>query len=496
MPSGRRRLFVSIVSIVSLLLGSLSAAGARGDEDDKPQAAAAPPAATGASAPVKRGPFRLELEAEAVLVPADGVVFALWPRAHSGQPRILEVAAHAARVRKGDVVLRLDDEPVREALRAAEWDVRSAEVALRREQGAFEELEKVNAEQLARTERSLDLSRRSLKGYLQIGRALDERSFALSVQSSRHRIEDQEDEIEQLGKMYKEDELTEETEEIVLKRARRDLEHAKARLQFIRDEHQHSEEVAEPRRLEALEIAVETQERAHRDLRRSLEGGREFARIALERAEKQVADARRTVEELRRDLGELTIEAPWDGIVLHGDFLGESGAASPKPDLLRRGGTVAPYVPFLTLARPGPLKARFSVKAADRHRLTAGMAAALRPAVLPELSIAASLEEPPEFPGPEGAWIAHALFGHQDPRLLPLLTATVKMVTVDVADALTVPSSSLFQKGDRWIAYVRSDSPFGVVARTVVPGASDGETTVIREGLREGEHVLIESPER
>jgi multidrug resistance efflux pump len=490
MPVSR---FSSMVPVISILLplGSLPAPGAAGAEP-----AQEGPAAGATSFKVKRGPFRLTFKAEGIFVPAQGTEMAYWPEAYQqGELRVVEVSEHGARVHKGDVVLRLNDEGIRASLRDAEWNAQATEAQLEVEQAKLKNYEDDSRHDLAEAEKALAFAEKDLAGYLEVDRPLSKEEYESSEKSYVNSIEDQEDEIAQLAKMYKEDELTEETEEIVLKRAKRNLEQTKERLSLSQRRHRFGEEFQEPEKRHSVESAVVAKARALRSLRLTIETGRRLAKIDLAKAEQRVRDARRNIEELGRDLEHFTFRTPHDGVVLHGDFLDVRADEDLKAKAIRRGDTILPYRTLITVAQPGALKARFSVKAADRHRLAAGMAATLVAAALPEKSIAASLEALADFPAPDDTWRASALFGQDDPRLLPLLKCQVVLVLADEPDALTVPSAALVQNGDRWLSYVRDGSPFGISPRTVVPGPSDGKVTVIRQGLREGEDVLIKEPQ-
>jgi HlyD family secretion protein len=480
-----------LTGMPALLALSLVAPASAQERAEK--AAASAPAESAAqsagAARVSRGPFRVIVEQDGVLVPSQATALGFWPLALEGELRIEEVAAHGARVEENDVILRLRDEKARDAIREARWALRAGESSLAAARARAADEEADAERDLARAEKDLELARSSFQGYVEVDRALDKEEYEASERSYRNNIEDQEDEIAQLGKMYAEDELTEETEEIVLKRAKRGLAETKKRLELLGRRHRYGEEFAEPARREAIENAVKDRERALRDLRRSLATRRELARIELEKLEHAAASTAKKVKELEADLEALTVRAPHGGILVHGSFE-EKVAVVP----LRKGATAAPNQTLLTVARPEALKARFSVKERDRYSLHAGMAAEIAPEALPGKRIAASLEPIGALPQPDGAWNAHAVFGHDDGKLLPLLKCKVRIVAADHASALTVPSKAVFRKDGRTVCFVKGSSPFGVAARPVIPGADDGTSTVILEGLSEGEEVLLEEP--
>ncbi|MBI4604337.1 MAG: HlyD family efflux transporter periplasmic adaptor subunit [Planctomycetes bacterium] len=443
----------------------------------------------GKSAKARRGPFRAVFEAEGAFVPAHFTELSFSPQAYEGELRVAEVAPHGSRVRQGDVVLKLEDEKARDALRAAEWAQRTAERTLADAKVRYGEHEADMQRDVARAERELALADQALKGYLEVHRPLEKDEHELGHRSYKHSIDDQEDELAQLGKMYKEDQLTEETEEIVLKRANRNLEETKKRLDLFLRRHDFSEKFHEPAERERLENAPKDKRKALTDLRRARESGRELGKIELERLEHEAGAARRRLERLRADLERMAIRAPHDGVVIHG-ALEEKVAVS----VLKRHQAIQAHQPIVTVADPGALKVRFNLKEKDRYRLSAGMGAAIVPEAIPDRRLAGSVEPVSGFPLPDNTWNAHVLFAHEDERLLPLLKAKVVVVLHDGMDALTVPLGAVFRRGDRSVCYVKGHAPFGVIARTVVTGPDNGKDVLIREGLSEGDEVLLEEP--
>jgi len=450
---------------------------------------AQPTEAKSDSVKAKRGPFRAVHEADAVLVPAQSTEISFSPKAYQGELRVAEVAAHGSLVRQGDVVLRIEDEAARDLVRAAEWAARTAERGLADARARQKEFDGDTERDLARAEQELAFAEKTLKGYREVERPLEKEEHEQRERSYKHSIADQEDEIAQLGKMYKEDQLTEETEEIVLKRSKRNLEEMKKRLELFLKRHVFREEYSESQQREALENAVKDKRKVVRDLRRGRETAKVLSGIDVEKAEHEAAAALRRLERLKDDLDRLTLRAPHDGIVLHGTV--EERVAVT---LLKRHAVVMPHAAILTIARPGPLKARFSLKEKDRFRIEAGMAVTVLPEALADRRFAGSLEPVSGFPLPDNTWNAHVNFGHADERLQPLLKAKVIVTLVDTMDALTVPVGAVFRRGERAICYVKGKSPFGIITRSVTAGPDDGKHIVIREGLAEGDEVLLQEP--
>ena len=445
---------------------------------------------------VRRAPFRHVAVEEGVLVPAHATPLAVRPLAYSGKLRVLEVVAHGSPVDEGDVVLRLDREALEIELRKAEWALRTSQIELRAARATVEESEENGERERARAEQDLELARHSLSGYREIQKPLDERTFRRGEQAYLDSIEDQQDEIDQLGKMYEEDELTEATEELVLKRARRKLAGTRERLEIYRARFRFNTDYAENKTLQSLERAVEEREKKLRQVGRDTETRREQAEIKLESAAHQQAVSEKRVDRLRRDEEVFVLRAPHAGVVLHGNLV----SASPPNGIMdqnvaakaiRRHEVVTAGRTLITLAVPGAMKVLFALKAEDRYHAKAGAFASVLPKALPDSVLSATLEPLGRFPRADGKWTAHALFGGGDERLVPLLKCTVRTVLVDLPDALVAPTKALFQRDGRWYCHARDRSVFGLSARQIVRGPSSGKVTVILDGLKEGEEILL-----
>src|SRR5438093_1353403 len=318
---------------------------------------AAAEAEGGEAVKVRRGHFRAAYEAEGVFVPAQATEMGFWPQAYEGELRVAEARPHGSSVKQGEVVLRLEDDKLKDMVRSAEWALRIAERNAADVKERYAEYEEDTKPDVGRAEKDLALARKSLKGYLEVNRALEKEEYELGERSQKHAIEDQEDELAQLGKMYKEDELTKETEEIVLKRAKRNLEESRKRLDVHQRQHSYGEEFSEPVRRESLENLVKDKAKALKDLKRARQSGGALGKVDLEKAEHEVLASRKRLERLEQDLEHFSFRAPHDGIVIHGGFE-EKLAVNP----LRKSSVVPPNQTIVTVAKPGALKARFLVK--------------------------------------------------------------------------------------------------------------------------------------
>ncbi|MFM9010137.1 MAG: hypothetical protein ACKON8_04505, partial [Planctomycetota bacterium] len=181
-----------------------------------PAAARAADPAPPAAHRVRLVPFRVEARLEGTFEsPVMAEVRLDTKRA--GQFTVEKVVPHGTRVGKGDAVVTVDTEKFDEDIADQELAGRLADIAhdlLEKELKLVEKATPLWLE-LARTSRrrlTEDLAR-----YEEKEKALAKDLNDVSLEFAEFSRENAEEEIEQLEKMYKQDDLTEETEEIVLK---------------------------------------------------------------------------------------------------------------------------------------------------------------------------------------------------------------------------------------------------------------------------------------
>src|SRR5690606_30596542 len=123
-------------------------------------------------------------------------------------------------------------------------------------------------------------ARREYEQYTDVDRERMVKQLELRMKSSEQQVENIREELAQLEKMYKSDDLTEETEEIVLKRQRNQLEQAEFFLESSRTSYERAKEYDLPEADIAQKEALEVMEMAFDRAKTSLET--DLARVRYE----------------------------------------------------------------------------------------------------------------------------------------------------------------------------------------------------------------------
>ncbi|HEY3225602.1 MAG TPA: hypothetical protein VGK61_01245 [Planctomycetota bacterium] len=479
----------------AVLLG----AGARLPQDEPPKGeppkaeapkAEAPKAETkGDTAPAKRENLKVELKLEGTFEPAARHAVVIKTQAWQGEMPIAKIAAHGAKVKKGDPLVQIDSAKFREAVAAAELDLASAKTQLDRLTEEIRLAAEGEALQKERLERDAKDAAERAKYFAEVEMALDLKDIEMGIQWMEDNLADQKEELEQIEKMYKSEELTNATRDIVLKRARRSVERTKARLEMFLVRFQRAKSYDFPKALE--QVRLEERERAH-----ALEAWRKTSPIQKADRDANLARAKSTVKQqeenlakLKKDEGALTVAAAVDGTVWYGQFEGGSWQGVEEAQKNLKVGEKISANQVLMMLVPGDLCVKTAVAEDKIAEVPAGTEAQVTPVAWPDMNLPAKSSAPVLIGARKGeGFDTRFELASGDPRLVPGLKAKLVVVIAELKDVVTVPSGAVTEEaGKKYVKVVEAGKP---VQREVGVGKTNGERTEIKTGLKEGEEVM------
>ena len=107
------------------------------------------------------------------------------------------------------------------------------------------------------------------------------------------------------------------------------------------------------------------------------------------------------------------------------------------------------------------------------------------------ISPTASLDFNAGWPVPRNFSVEVAL-ANSDERLAPGMGAVVRVAIDRIADGIVIPTSALFRKGGRTVAYVRHGSKFEETPVEV--SRRSGDQALVAKGLQPGEQLALKDP--
>ena len=453
-------------------------------------------AAEPATYTVKPVPFRLEAKLEGTFEPPQ--LIEVRPDMRRWTQLVVEEAVpHGTRVGKGDVLIRVDTEKLDETVRDLEMSGRLATVALGLLEREVALLEKSTPLQLEIAARARRMIEEDVERYDSKEAELAVATNDKQLKAAEFFLENAEEELAQLEKMYEQDDLTEETEEIVLKRSRFEAEMARFNAALTRDRHERVSEFDLPRRREFLDTLAKSSELDFEKAQAGLPVALEKQRLELEKMRNEQRKAAENLAELKAERERLPIRAPADGIVYYGKWRqGKWTDADAAAGRLRPGGQLDARDTIMTVIGPGKLALRAGVAEKDLARVTVGYPAKVVPKAFPEVKLGARVRSVSAVPVAAGRFDAVLDLAEEHPRLSAGMEAEVRVIAESRPDALAVPKKAVFSEpldDDARFVYVVVDGQ-EPRKRSVAVGRANDELVEIAAGLSLAEVILTEKP--
>lgn len=405
-------------------------------------------------------------------------------------------------VKADDVLIQFETKGVDREIQDLKQQIAAGELGLKLARIELELLEKSMPFDLETAERNATISKEEWEFYQKLGEALDKQSAEEQLKAVQEMLEGSQEELAQLEKMYKADDLTEETEEIILKRARREVE----RGQFMLKQSQvhHDRNLAEelPRTKRQKEVNKDRDAQNLEKARVALPLTLAQKKVELEKLEHTQKQLTEKLARIQKDRDLMTIKAPIAGRMMYGQAeRGRWTTADAMKGNLRRGGTVPVNQVICTIVAPSGAFLYVDIPEKDRGALKLGAKGLIFPAAYPQTSIPCELKMFANFFVKEGtfAGVVTALPVEVGPEASTItgMTAKVRLVVFSENDVIAVPTSTVFADEDQpekkyvWLAVADGDPR----KQPVEVGLASATRTHIKSGLKAGDQILLAKPE-
>ena len=308
----------------------------------------------------------------------------------------------------------------------------------------------------------------------------------LNVKQSKYSVEDQQDELNELKKMYKTEELTSATADIVVKRALRSLEMSQVHMGMQQDRSKKTTEFDFNTARQKLLFAVDQEKQQLAQLQTTQAHSKIIRQTALTSAKAASEKAQQKVSDLKEDLSAFTVKAPSDGVVLYGQLV-QGMWQNANPRTLRVGDKAQPAQVLMTFFVPGKLRFMIDVPEAKSGMLKTGAQARVVPTALPQAASMGSCgtASPTGVPKEPGQVFATPVeFLQVDSRLMPGEKGSAHIELQTVKDALLIPIAAV-QRGRVRVPGADDKDAW----KDVICGVSDSESVQINSGLNEGAEI-------
>jgi HlyD family secretion protein len=446
---------------------------------------------SGAVTIVHRGNLNLSLDFKGVFGPVQPFEVRLNPRRYHDDFIITRVVAPGTKVSKGDVLLELDTDKIDTAIAAAQNELDIAQANLTKAQADVRLGQQADALSMSTSREQLVDSQTTLKRWDDIDSSIALLASSMPSRISDYYVESDADELSELKKMYKSEDLTNETADIVMKRAIRVLDLQKL---LAKTAHASTDRYADLEagiQREQLVDGVGQQSIGVAQLNAAQIQSSDLRHTSLVTAQAAQEEAAKNLDQLNRDRELFSIASGVDGVVVYGSF--RQKAWKPiEPDQLAPGEKVQADQVLLTVYQPGKLGLTAECPENQRGYFSAGTKVRITPQAVTDLTYEGICQTPSivaETQGQDQIFNIDVVLPAVDERLAPGYWADVNYNAGDLQNVLLVPVSAVW-RDKVWISKPGSsvEEP-----RTVVIGASDGRNVEIKSGLSEGESVLTQA---
>ncbi len=410
---------------------------------------------------------------------------------------VIDAVAHGARVKKGDLLVKLDVDKLRDQIEDLEADRPNAALGMELAKAELENLQKTTPFKLEAARRAQKMADEDYAYFANTGRPSREKNAKFMTKSAEQRLMGANEELRQLEKMYKADDLTEETEQIVLKRQKFVVEAAEFSLQNSRESLEREFKTSLPREYETQKNGKRDQELALTLAEITVPRTLSKKTLDFEKLKRDQEKAERKLNDLRYDLEGLTPKSPMDGIAYYGAC--ENGKWTTGAMISKKlvpGGKLLPNEIVMTVVNPEKLRLRTVIPEAELGNYTANMKGEATPVSSPSSKLTVKLDDVGIVPMPGGGFDATlSLTRDKSVRLLPGMNCKVAFSAIEKRVAVALPKAAVFTEVAAKFVYVQKADGSNE-KRTVKTGESDDSLTEITEGVSDGEKVLLKKPEQ
>ncbi len=340
---------------------------------------------------------------------------------------VVEAVPHGTEVRKGDPLVKFDTRKIDEAIDDLEAEMAASKITLMESEHKLEVLKKMTPLKVTKAERSERIASENLKRFLTIKRSSRKRSLEKSVANAENWLMYQQEELDQLQKMYEADDLTEETEEIILLRTRHDVENAEYSLVRTKESFDESLNVDLPRLEENLENSLQEATLALEEARVTLPAQLEAEELKMQSRHLKLERQKEQLSRLREDRELMTLEAPLSGVVYYGkEKQGKWSDPSTMAAILQPGGTAKPNQPLLTVVKLAPLHITAWMEEKELADVAIGATGTVKPTAFPDREFAATVVDVAKVPSGSKYPATLELEDGEDLALVPGMTCKIE----------------------------------------------------------------------
>lgn len=262
---------------------------------------------------------------------------------------ILSLADHGSSVKKGDVLVAFESRELDQAIEDLKSQIAARELEIANSSDAIARLEETADDRLKSLRHAADVARENHAYFTKTGRKASEEQAAQKLEIRKQWLENQKEELRQLKAMYEADDLTEDTEEIILIRQQNAVTTAEFELRMEQLGHDRKIQVLLPRRAVGLATAERDSAVALKYAEASIPREITEKKAALQTLLSTQQRAQQRLKDLEHDHALCEIKADANGTFYHGAIRDSRWVTGDLLRSLHVGGSPPADVAFASL---------------------------------------------------------------------------------------------------------------------------------------------------
>lgn len=402
---------------------------------------------------------------------------------------VIRAVPHGTEVKAGDLLIELETKDLKKKIEETKLAMPGKEIELSAAELELESAEKSTPISLAKSLRDKMQAEQDLAHFEDESRPMRERGAKEDVKEIVEALAYAEEELNQLKKMYEQDDLTEETEEIILRRTENTVARYRWMLEQTEARAERTLNTLIPREHESLKTNLELQQITWRAGEKSLREGLEKKRLDTAAKRREMDETKKALTEMEEDLAAMRVTAAHDGIVYYGmSQRGKWTTAALVDRKLIPGGKLAMREIVMTVVDPAKVQVRLALTEDQLKDLAEGQDGTLSLKWKPDVKFDARVKSILYVPYADKTFdsVLSVKTPADAPALFPGMTADAEITVYEKKDAIVIPKAAVKKEGDKETVTAADGK-----AITVKTGRSQGDKVEILEGLKSGDSIRL-----
>ncbi|MGJ8658027.1 MAG: hypothetical protein ACSHX6_16385 [Akkermansiaceae bacterium] len=442
---------------------------------------------------VGAGEFEQVIKFDAVAMPDSGAGYpvsikpAVWKSV-----KIEKFLAHGSAVKKGEQLLWIDTEDLDKRVEETSRARVKQQLELEKAELELTELKASTKESLEKADLEYERFKQDYDYYKKVTKPQHASDVEYDVTVAKDYLSYSQEELDQLLKMYDEDGLTEETEEIIIQRVKNAVINSQRKLKKVELGADFDKKVSTPRNDADWQTKADSKKRKWELAKKNLPLALKIKELDLAKLRHDDKKAEENLAELKADRALMEFKSPADGVVYFGEFKDGKWISEPAAKVVRKGGDVPARMTIMTVV-PDDAELKFNAFFSEKQmaQFQSDHVGHLRMVSNPWKSVAVKPELVSESPTLSHEWlVSFSTEGGFSDEVLVGSKANVTIVTSSADDVLSIPVNAVKTNPDGTYSVRVKMAEGDPKVTNIELGRQAGDKLEVLNGLENGQVIL------